>query len=107
MNCKYELGDSASLASTLSNIGFAYNQLDQPDSAYHYFVKAYQLDLLSNDREGQLKSLHNIGLYHLNKEDYDSAMHYFCGLHHGPIPGFVQTTQNKPTAFRITRTPIP
>ena len=65
------------LAGNYSNLANVYSDINQPDKAKEYFIKALRLRLEQNDEKGIALSYANLGNYYSNNEQFDSAIYYY------------------------------
>jgi tetratricopeptide (TPR) repeat protein len=75
---KYEKDDdNISSAYTFNNIGLAYKEKGDSQSAYDYFNKANILFKETNNRTGVAYTLNNIGDIYLETKNYKQALHNY------------------------------
>lgn len=55
------------------NIARAYSELEEKDSAIHYYIQTYQLAKRNGDKSEEKTVLDELGGYYIYQEEYDSA----------------------------------
>ena len=69
--------DSSEMIISLNNLGVLHRQLDQPEEALSFFIRAAELEELSNPQTGSNPiTLSNVGIIYQNLDDYLNSLKY-------------------------------
>lgn len=75
------IGDKHDIATTLNNIGYIYNYLNEKELALRYFLDSHEVlkEINASDEfyVGDMIILVNVGLIYQSTKDYQSALNYF------------------------------
>ena len=71
-----ELGNKRGMAATLMNIGIAYDDKGDYDTALDYYDMTLKIYKELGNTSGMAYVINNIGIVHVNKADYEKATEY-------------------------------
>ncbi len=77
LSIRFQLKDSARIASSYNNLGQDFMAFGKFDEAYFYYTQSYRFSSAVKDSLGMAVALHNIGSVFKQLGQYDKALSYF------------------------------